>query len=118
MGIRAGVDALEDESLPGPDSEAPSIEVAAIFTCIYRILMWRGRPGDGNRVVGITKVSSEQGAQHGFGKITSPGGLGSESFALTTASHQFINCFSRILTQVQDGMHLFGDGHFDVAGMR
>lgn len=41
IGMRAGLGAWVGESLPGLISEAPSIEVAAEFTGIYRILMWR-----------------------------------------------------------------------------
>ena len=41
IGTRAGLGAVKDKSLPWLDSEAPSIEVAAGFTCIYRILMWK-----------------------------------------------------------------------------
>jgi hypothetical protein len=37
MGIRAGVGMVEYEPLPGVNLEAPSIEVAADFTCIYRV---------------------------------------------------------------------------------
>jgi hypothetical protein len=40
IGMRAGFGAVEDKSLPGLSAEAPSIEVAADFTGIYRILMW------------------------------------------------------------------------------
>src|SRR5579863_203886 len=42
IGMRARVGVLEDELLPACRSEAPSIEVAAEFTSIYRILMWIG----------------------------------------------------------------------------
>jgi hypothetical protein len=43
MGMRAGLGVGVDESLPGLSSEAPSIEVAADFTGIYRILVGRER---------------------------------------------------------------------------
>jgi hypothetical protein len=39
IGMRAGLGALEETSPPGARWEAPSIEVAADFTGIYRILM-------------------------------------------------------------------------------
>lgn len=61
--MRAGVSGLADESLPEPDSEAPSIEVAAIFTCIYRILMWPGSSRTETVRLTITKVSAETAAQ-------------------------------------------------------
>jgi hypothetical protein len=41
IGMRAGLGAVEGRSLPWFSSEAPSIEVAADFTGIYRILMWK-----------------------------------------------------------------------------
>src|SRR5271169_587781 len=44
IGMRAGLGALEDGSLPWLGSEAPSIGVAAEFTGIYRILMGEGAP--------------------------------------------------------------------------
>ena len=40
IGMRAGVVAAEGKSLPWLNSAEPSIEVAAGFTGIYRILMW------------------------------------------------------------------------------
>ena len=54
--MRAGVSGLADESLPEPDWEAPSIEVAAIFTCIYRILMWPQNKVSHLRTVPITGI--------------------------------------------------------------
>jgi hypothetical protein len=41
IGMRAEFGAGVDESLPGLTREGPSIEVAADFTGIYRILMWK-----------------------------------------------------------------------------
>jgi hypothetical protein len=41
MGMRAGLGAVEDKSLLWLRWEAPSVEVAADFTGIYKILMWK-----------------------------------------------------------------------------
>jgi hypothetical protein len=49
MGMRAGLGAVEDKSLPWFVLGAPSIEVAAEFTGIYRILMGRREAGAENR---------------------------------------------------------------------
>jgi hypothetical protein len=48
MGTRAGLVAVEDKSLPGLVSEAPSIEVAADFTGIYKKFNVDGVPGGEN----------------------------------------------------------------------
>src|ERR1700722_7560332 len=37
--------------------------------------------------------------------------------AFTGAGHQFLNCFAGRFSVVQDGVHLFGDGHFDIASV-
>ena len=44
--------------------------------------------------------------------------LAPDRFALAASRHQFMNCFARSLTLVQNGVHLFGDGHLDPAGTR
>jgi hypothetical protein len=59
IGIRAGFGAAEDESLPWLTGEAPSIEVAADFTGIYRILMWPGALGAKTVGFAVTKVPVE-----------------------------------------------------------
>ena len=68
MGIRAGFGAAEDESLPWLAGEAPSIEVAADFTGIYRILMWPGALGAKTVGFAVTKVPVEQHFGFEFGK--------------------------------------------------
>jgi hypothetical protein len=68
--MRAGLSAAEDESLPGFDSEAPSIEVAADFTGIYKILMWQGRLEAKTAGFAITKVPAKTRLQRGIGKLT------------------------------------------------
>src|ERR1700694_2794284 len=37
--------------------------------------------------------------------------------AFTGAGHQFLDGFPGRFAVVQDGVHLFGDGHFDIAGL-
>jgi hypothetical protein len=66
MGMRAGLGAL-GEPLPGVIPEAPSIEVAAEFTGIYRILMWGELVDRKNREVAITKVPIGTTVWCGFG---------------------------------------------------
>jgi len=68
MGTRARFGDEEDESLPGRTSEAPSIEVAADFTGIYRILMSRDGIREKTVSSAITKVPAEMTVPHGFGK--------------------------------------------------
>ena len=70
MGTRAGLGAVRDKSLPWLGSEAPSIEVAAEFTGIYRILMG-GSCSEGKTVsFAITKVPLRTGVRRGFGNKT------------------------------------------------
>ena len=49
MGTRAGLGAVKDKSLPWLGSKAPSIEVAADVTGIYRILIAEHLLGGENR---------------------------------------------------------------------
>jgi hypothetical protein len=67
IGMRAGLGALEDVPLPGLISEAPSIEVAAEFTGIYRILVWRELAAGKTVRNAVTKVPSETTVWRGFG---------------------------------------------------
>ena len=70
MGTRAGFGAVADRLLPALNSGAPSIEVAADFTGIYRILMWVGVLEGENCGIAITKVPLRVRVQRGFGKET------------------------------------------------
>ena len=49
--MRAGLGAVEDKSLPGLSSEAPSIEVAADFTGISKNFNVEGVPEGENREI-------------------------------------------------------------------
>jgi hypothetical protein len=62
--------ALEDRSLPWLSAEAPSIEVAADFTGIYRILMSKDYPEVKTVRFAVTKVPLEAHAWCWFGKKT------------------------------------------------
>src|ERR1700723_3305823 len=89
MGIRAGVGALEDESLPWLSLEAPSIEVAADFTCIYRSLMWKAVPGGENREpYHYQSVSGDRLLVRVWQENTADLLLGSKHFAFAAASHK------------------------------
>src|ERR1700731_2702308 len=123
MGTRAGLGAVLDKSLPWLGSGAPSIEVAADFTGIYRILMgescWEGKTVS----FAITKVPVRTGVWRGFGNEThgrpaDGAALSLERFALAGAGHQFINCFARGFAFMQDEVHLLSDGHLDAASPR
>jgi hypothetical protein len=70
IGTRAGLGAVEDKSLPWLSSEAPSIEVAADFTGIYRILVWQGGSEGKTVSFAITKVPVTMGVWRGFGHET------------------------------------------------
>jgi hypothetical protein len=70
MGTRAGLKALAGKSLPRLVSGGPSIEVAADFTGLYRILMGQGVRRGEKRRFAITKVPARVGLQHGFGNET------------------------------------------------
>jgi hypothetical protein len=92
MGTRAGLGAAEDKSFPWLGSEAPSIEVAADFTGIYRILMgescWEGKTAS----FAITKVPAEMAVWCGFGNATRElrapiAALRLERFAFAAAGH-------------------------------
>jgi hypothetical protein len=65
--MRAALSALEDGSLPWPSSEAPSIEVAANFTGIYRILMSPERVEVKTVRFAVTEVPLEVHARCRFG---------------------------------------------------
>src|SRR5579863_4405289 len=116
IGMRARFGAAGDKSFPGLSWEAPSVEVAADFTGIYRILMWRESEEAETVRFAITKVPTRMPRPAQVSKkirLGKPRALGSEGFALAAACHQLINRFSRIFTMLQDGVHLLGDGHFD-----
>lgn len=49
IGMRRALGAAEGRSFPWLGSAAPTVEVAADFTCIYRILMWKAERGAENR---------------------------------------------------------------------
>ncbi len=68
IGTRAGLGAVKDKSLPWLGSKAPSIEVAANFTGVYRILMGKGRSEAKTMSRAITKVLAGMTVWHGFGK--------------------------------------------------
>lgn len=68
--MRAGLGALEDRSLPWLSAEAPSIEVAANFTGIYRILMSKECPEVKTVRFAVTKVPLEVHVRCRFGKKT------------------------------------------------
>ena len=119
IGMRAGLSGLEDESLPRLGLEAPSIEVAAEFTGMYGILMWNGRLAIGNREACHYQSFGAKGPLAGVWQEKARGpGLDSKGFALAAAGHQLIHRFARGFALMQNGLHLFGDGHLDTAGMR
>src|SRR5579863_4185485 len=100
MGTRAVLGAVEDKSLPWLVSGAPSFEVAAEFTGIYRILMGKECWERKTVSFAITKVPVKTGVRHGFGneKCREHGRLPflhPERFASATAGHQLMNCFAR-----------------------
>ena len=70
MGTRAVLGAVEDKALPWLVSEAPSVEVAADFTGIYRSLMWIECLEGKTTSFNITKVPAETSVWHGFGNGT------------------------------------------------
>lgn|ERR1700688_5039170 len=118
IGMRARLGAAGDKSLPGLSWEAPSVEVAADFTGIYRILMWWESEEAETVRFAITKVLARCPSGTGLLRRYVSGSrvaLASERFALAAACHQLINRFSRIFTLLQDGMHSLGDGHLDSA---
>src|ERR1700693_571818 len=123
IGTRAALGAVADKSAPWLGSEAPSVEVAADFTSIYRSLMgescWVGKTVS----FAITKVPAEMGVWRGFGNETHGlrlpiADLRLERFAFAAAGHQFIDRFARSFPFVQNGVHLLGDGHLDSASPR
>jgi hypothetical protein len=61
MGTRAGLVAVADKLPPWLSSEAPSIEVAADFTGIYRILVWQGVLRGENRELCHYQSTSQNG---------------------------------------------------------
>jgi hypothetical protein len=74
MGTRAGLGAVKDKSLPWLGSKAPSGEVAAEFTGVYRILMGTRRSEGKTVSFAITKVPARTGVRRGFGNKTRFGG--------------------------------------------
>src|ERR1039458_94197 len=70
IGTRAGLGAMEDKSLLWLVSGAPSIELAADFTGIYRILMGKECPEGKTVSFAITKVPVKTGVWRGFGNET------------------------------------------------
>ena len=91
IGTRAGLGAVEDKSLPWLGSEAPSIEVAADFTGIYRILMgescWEGKTVS----FAITKVPVEMTVWCGFGN---------ETHGFRLSLRPYVLCVSLLLLRV------------------
>ena len=70
MGTRAVLGAVEDKSLPWLVAEAPSIEVAADFTGIYKSLMWIECLEEKTSSFVITKVPAKTGVWRWFGNRT------------------------------------------------
>src|SRR5271166_970186 len=70
IGTRAGLGAVKDKSLPWLGSKAPSIEVAANFTGIYRILMGKRSSEGKTASYAITKVPAEMAVWRWFGNET------------------------------------------------
>src|SRR5580693_6178743 len=68
--MRAALGALEDRSLPWLSAEAPSIEVAADFTSIYRILMSKECREVKTIGIAVTKVPLEVHVRCRFCKKT------------------------------------------------
>jgi hypothetical protein len=92
IGTRAGLGAVEDKSLPWLGSEAPSIEVAADFTGIYRILMGEHCVEGKTVSPAITKVPAEMAVWCGFGNEShglpaAVAALCLERFAFAAAGH-------------------------------
>jgi len=120
MGTRARFGDEEDESLPGRTSEAPSIEVAADFTGIYRILMSRDGIREKTVSSAITKVPAEMTVPHGFGKKRLRGRrqLRTQYFTLAATRHQIVNRFAGIFPLMQDGVDLLGNRHLNSVPLR
>src|SRR5580700_10180233 len=78
--MRAGLGALEGRSLPWLIAEAPSIEVAADFTGIYRILMSKDCAEVKTVRFAVTKVPLEVHVRCWFGKKT----FGKKTFGTKT----------------------------------
>src|ERR1039458_6052949 len=91
MGTRAGLGAMEDKSLSRLVSGAPSIEVAADFTGIYRILMGQGVPGGENCALRHYQSTSQNGrlARVWQGNVRKPplSFLRCKRFAFAAAGH-------------------------------
>ena len=124
IGMRVGLGAEEDCSPPRFGWEAPSIEVAADFTGIYRILMWKECWAEKTVSFAITKVPADTHVWSGFGtkthQLLRPGAeaLHFGCFALAAARHQLRNRRKGSLALVKDGEHLFGDRHLDPSSPR
>src|SRR5258708_37382263 len=89
IGMRAGLSAAADKSLPWPSSGAPSIEVAADFTGIYGILMWRGVGIGGKReILRYQSTTQRDRCARGWAESTPTDGPGPRDFALGAAGPQ------------------------------
>src|SRR5579863_7027445 len=98
IGTRARLGALEDRSPPWTRWEAPSVEVAAEFTGIYRILMWGRVRRRENRVFGRYQSTAGEARpvrvwQESTEKLAKC--LNLKRLAFAGARHQFLNRIAR-----------------------
>jgi hypothetical protein len=66
MGMRSALASTEGKLLPWLGREAPTIEVAADFTGVYRILMWKDVEETKTADLAVTKVPLELHVWRGF----------------------------------------------------
>src|SRR5579871_3690106 len=116
MRMRAGAGATTgDDAFPGPRWEAPSIEVTAEFTSLYKSLMgFSARKA--KRKAAKHYQSTNQHARpvrllarnvRSVGEIVeiaNPTPINSSALRSPAAGHQFVDRFARIFTLLQDGM--------------
>src|SRR5258708_39124104 len=90
IGMRAGLSAAADKSLLWPNWGAASIEVAADFTGIYGILMWRGVViGEKRGLCRYQSTTQSDRCARVWSESTPADALDPRPLALDAAGHQF-----------------------------